>query len=401
MALDYNNKREVFVTGGGCVSAAGKDIETSIENMLFGVRNLCAPTRFHTDHPEPFPVFEIFENTILPKNLASKDLTLTALFGLAATLQALSDAGIAPQEIEGKNVGVCMGTTVGCALNNDSFYMDYREGKNPGMAPIKLFLNSNPASVIARYLKLSGPVQTVINACASGADAIGIGASWIKAGICDLVIAGGADELCKVTYNGFASLMITDNQPCRPFDKKRRGLNLGEGAGVLILSKEKGSTSSCLAPKCRISGYGTACDAYHLTTPAPDGRGLEKALIQALKDCGLSFSQIGFVNAHGTGTIDNDRVEESVLSKILPGIPFLSTKGYTGHTLGAAGAIEAVFTIFHLLSGRIPASIGFENQDDDMKQSPVKKSVFISKKAAISQSVAFGGNNSVLVFSKL
>lgn len=401
MTLGYQNKQDVVVTGIGCINAAGKDVDTSIDNMFSGIRNPAGPTRFSTDHPEPLPVFEVHENTILPRYPADRDLTLTALFGLAATMQALSDAGIAPRTLEGKNIGVCMGTTVGCALNNDAFYIDYRNGKQPGLAPIKRFLNSNPAAVIARHLKLSGPVQTVVNACASGSDAIGIGASWIKAGFCDLVIAGGTDELCKVTYNGFASLMITDDQPCRPFDKDRKGLNLGEGAGILILAPQTGTIFSAVAAKCRISGYGTACDAYHLTTPAPDGRGLEKALVQALKSSGFSPSRIGFVNAHGTGTRDNDRVEDKVLSKILPGVPFLSTKGYTGHTLGAAGAIEAVFTIRHLLDGRIPASIGFKNQDDEMHQSPVQETVLISKEAAISQSVAFGGNNAVLVFSKL
>lgn len=391
----------MFITGTGCVSALGENLESNIANMFSGLRNPKPPTRFSTDHPEQLPVFEIHENVVLSNDLACGDLTLTARFGLAAALQALSDAGIEPSALAGKNVGVCMGTTVGCALNNDPFYIAYREGKNPGMAPIKRFLNSNPASAIARHLELSGPVQTVVNACASGSDAVGIGASWIKAGICDLVIAGGTDELCKVTYNGFASLMIADDTPCRPFDRDRKGLNLGEGAGALILSSQEGVRFLNAKPRCRISGYGTACDAHHLTAPAPDGRGLENAILQALKESGVAPSQIGFVNAHGTGTRDNDRVEDKVLSKVLPGVPFLSTKGYTGHTLGAAGALEAVFTIRHLLDGRIPESIGFEIRDDDMNQSPVRQPLSISKTAAISQSVAFGGNNAVLVFSKV
>ncbi|MBF0201747.1 MAG: beta-ketoacyl-[acyl-carrier-protein] synthase family protein [Desulfamplus sp.] len=387
--------------GVGCVSAAGKDVDTGIETMFSGIRNPGAPTRFTTDHLRPLPVFEVNEATLPPGNADTGHLTLTARFGLGTALQALSDAGIHPASLGGRNVGVIMGTTVGCMLNNDGFYVDYRNGKKPGMSPVRRFLNSNPSGAIARYLKLAGPVQTVVNACASGSDAIGIGASWIRAGLCDLVIAGGTDELCKVTYNGFASLMIADAMPCKPFDKARNGLNLGEGAGVLILASHKGFAYCAADPKCRFSGYGTACDAYHLTTPAPDGRGLEKALLWALKESGIPASGIGFINAHGTGTKDNDRVEGKVLSKIVPKIPFLSTKGYTGHTLGAAGAVEAVFTVRHLLGGRIPASMGFENKDDEMNHSPVQEPINISKEAAISQSVAFGGNNSVLIFSKL
>jgi 3-oxoacyl-[acyl-carrier-protein] synthase II len=112
-----------------------------------------------------------------------------------------------------------MGTTVGCTLNNDQFYIDYKKGKNPGMDPVKRFLNSNPAASVVKEFELTGPAQSIVNACASGTDAIGIGASWIEAGLCDLVIAGGTDELCKVTYNGFISLMITDKDPCKPFDQ--------------------------------------------------------------------------------------------------------------------------------------------------------------------------------------
>ena len=153
--------------------------------------------------------------------------------------------------------------------------------------------------------------------------------------------------------------------------------------------------------KCFFAGYGSACDAYHLTAPKPDGQGLKKALEQAIKQSGLDKSDIGFINAHGTGTKDNDKVEDLALSEVLPGIPFFSTKGYTGHTLGAAGAIEAVFTIQHLINEKIPASIGFSNKDDTLKSSPVVKAQKLSCKAAISESVAFGGNNSTLIFSRI
>lgn len=401
MIYESKGTSGVYITGTGCVSALGTSLGECMANMFGNVRNPAPPTRFSTDHSVKYPVFEVSEDILSPLDSGIKGQTLTVRFALAAVSQALEDAGIDPDMLGNRRVGVCMGTTVGCALNNDPFYIDYKEGRRPGMKPIHRFLDSNPAACVARHFNLSGPVQTIVNACASGTDAIGVGASWIKAGICDLVIAGGTDELCKVTYNGFISLMITDHEPCRPFDRTRNGLNLGEGAGAVILQPEAGSHDSSAAAKCRVAGYASACDAYHLTAPAPDGRGLKRALQQAVSDSGLELSQIGFVNAHGTGTRDNDKVEGRVLSELTPGIPFFSTKGHTGHTLGAAGALEAVFTIQHLMDGRIPASMGFSRSDDELEQAPVQESTSVSCRAAVSQSVAFGGNNSVLVFSRV
>lgn len=396
-----NKNIRVSVRGTGCISALGSTIDECMSNMFANVRNITFPNRFVTDHPIQYPVFQIsdkFNSRISQKN---KDLTLTAQFGLAAAYQALEDAGIDPYDLKNKRVGVCMGTTVGCTLNNDQFYIDYKQGRSPGMSAIKRFLNSNPAAAVVKEFGLIGPVQSVVNACASGTDAIGIGASWIKAGLCDLVIAGGTDELCKVTYNGFISLMITDRNPCKPFDQKRNGLNLGEGAAAVILEPVPQKALLSSHHKCFTAGYGSACDAYHLTAPKPDGKGLKKALRQAIRQSCLDRSDIGFINAHGTGTKDNDKVEDLVLSEILPGIPYFSTKGYTGHTLGAAGAIEAVFTIQSLINEKIPESIGFSNKDDTLKSSPVKKAQKLSCKAAISESVAFGGNNSALLFSRI
>ena len=171
---------------------------------------------------------------------AGTDLLLTTRFALAATRQALADAGWDPGALRRLRVGVCLGTTVGSALNIEDFYREYRAGGSPDLETIERFLRSNPAAAVSRELGLDGPVQTVVNACSSGTDAIGIAASWLRAGVCDVVLAGGADELCRIIYNGFISLMITDDQPCRPFDRERRGLNLGEGAAVLVLERPSG-----------------------------------------------------------------------------------------------------------------------------------------------------------------
>jgi 3-oxoacyl-(acyl-carrier-protein) synthase len=282
-------------------------------------------------------------------------------------------------------------------MNDEVFYAEFLKGGSPEMPPIVRFLMSNPAHLIAREFDLTGPCETVVNACSSGTDAVGIGASWIQSGLCDMVIAGGADELCHVTYNGFISLMITDATPCKPFDRDRRGLNLGEGAAMLILESESSCQKRQKTPRARFLGYASSSDAYHLTAPHPQGEGLKRALLAALSFSHRNASDIAFVNAHGTATPDNDRVEGKVLHEILPGVPFISTKGYTGHTLGAAGAIEAAFTVACLERGMIPGNAGFTNLDPEVTVSPAAAATTVTGNTAVSQSLAFGGCNGVLV----
>ncbi|MEW5910239.1 MAG: beta-ketoacyl-[acyl-carrier-protein] synthase family protein, partial [Thermodesulfobacteriota bacterium] len=313
---------------------------------------------------------------------------------------AIRNAGWSPEDLSRLRVGVCMGTTVGCTMNNEDFYRELRTGGNPDMHPIRRFLISNPSHSVAGRLNLSGPLQTVVNACCSGTDAIGIGASWIRHEICDVVIAGGSDELCRVTYNGFISLMITDPSPCRPFDQNRKGLNLGEGAGVVVLESEAIRKKREKAPLAFVLGYGTAGDGFHLTAPKPDGSGLKQAIIQALSFSKTKRSRVGFISAHGTGTIDNDKVESRILSEVFPKIPFFSTKGHTGHTLGAAGAIQAVLTLICLQKQRLPANAGLEIPDPDLPATPNLCTRDFFSEIAVSQSLAFGGNNSVLVLQK-
>lgn len=385
----------VAVTGLGCLCAAGADLPSCLETLFREERNPQPPTRFGSGHPVRYPVFEV------PAEPAGGDgLSRTARLALAAAGEALADAGLERGALAGRRVGVCFGTTVGSAMNNEEFYRRFRGGEHPEMAAIERFLGSNPASVVARQYGLAGPCQTVVNACSSGTDAVGIGAAWIRSGLCDMVLAGGADELCRVTYNGFISLMITDESPVKPFDRLRKGLNLGEGAAVLVLESEEVRRLGKRPARAFVSGYGSACDAHHLTAPHPEGTGLKRALAEALAQSGTTPEAIAFVNAHGTGTPDNDRVESRVLAQALPGIPFLSTKGYTGHTLGAAGAIEAAFTVACLERGRVPANVGFAEADPELPAEPVRQAAAVRGDSALSQSLAFGGNNAVIVFSR-
>jgi 3-oxoacyl-[acyl-carrier-protein] synthase II len=390
----------VAVTGIGCLCAAGLNLKECMDSLFGGGCTPQPPSRFSSDHPTVYPVFEIYKTPSTSGNGPQLDIMLTAKFALTAAEEALTNAGLNRKILPDKRVGICIGTTVGSAMNNEEFYRDYRSSGRPHMDAITRFLNSNPAKVIAEQYGVAGPCQTIVNACSSGTDAIGLGASWIRSGLCDVVIAGGADELCRVTYNGFISLMITAESPCRPFDVDRKGLNLGEGAAMLVLESEAFCRKRNQVPHAMLLSYGSACDAYHLIAPAPDGRGLKQAIATAMAACQTSVDNIAFINAHGTGTPDNDRVESQVLNELLSGVPFLSTKGYTGHTLGAAGAIEAAFTIACLSAGKIPASAGFETPDPDLLSTPVQQETAVDGTIAISQSLAFGGNNAVVIFGK-
>ena len=393
-------ERAAAVTGLGCLCAAGACVEECLVSLFKGERNLRPPSRFKSTQKTIYPVFEVPDEFLREDLRKRKDVLLTSRLALAAAHEAVEHAGISSRDLAGKRVGVCVGTTVGSSMNNEDFYTAFRRGGNPDMAPISRFLGSNPASAIAKEFSLRGPCQTVVNACSSGTDAIGIGLTWIERGICDAVLAGGADELCHVTHNGFISLMITDDGPCKPFDRYRKGLNLGEGAGILLLESESSHRKRKGDVRSYLLDYGSSADAYHLTAPDPRGEGLKRALMEVLASPQVKAETISFVNAHGTGTPDNDRVESRVLSEILPGIPFLSTKGYTGHALGAAGAIEAVFTIACLEKGMIPANAGFSAPDPDLPASPVTERTTLRGDMAISQSLAFGGSNGVLLFKK-
>jgi 3-oxoacyl-(acyl-carrier-protein) synthase len=389
--------RPVAITGAGCLCAAGMTLDQTFRSLLHGERNPQPPKAFRSEHAEAFPVFEIYN--AVPEHGSERELLRTTRLAISAGMEALADAGLVAEDLSHVKVGVCIGTTVGSAMNNEEFYRQFRNGADPEMAPIDRYLRSNPASALARAYNLDGPCQTVVNACSSGTDAIGIGAAWIRAGLCDIVLAGGADELCRVTYNGFASLMINDSLPVKPFDLHRKGLNLGEGAGILVLESAELMAKRNKTQRGYVLGYGSATDAYHLTAPHPEGSGLRRALSEALQTAAVRPEQIAFINAHGTGTQDNDKVESLVLSDTFPGVPFASTKGYTGHTLGAAGAIEATLTLMCLEQQKMPANAGFQTVDPQLPAQPVSQVTSIKGKVALSESLAFGGNNSAVVIA--
>jgi len=390
-------KPTVRVAGIGAVSAAGRDVASHLNAFRDGLRNPVTHPPFNCSIAAP--TFQVAATlpTLPPQYNNSRTLRLT----MHALNEAMADAQIEkfPSSVR---VGVCIGTTVASQLNSLPFHEAYRRTGQPPLEPVYDYLHANLAQAVGDLLGVSGPRMTVCNACSSGADAIGIAASWIRAGLCDVAIAGGADEINRVPIAGFWSLGVMSSQPCAPFDRDRGGLNLGEGAGILVLESVAYSESRKKNHAFEIAGVGAACDAHHLTAPHPQGRGLDVAIHSALSQAGISPAEIAFINAHGTATLDNDRVEANLIARLFgPNVPFLSTKGYTGHTLGAAGGLEAVFTILGLREKWIPASVGFENQPEDISICPTRRRTNVDGEYALSTSLAFGGNNAAVVIRRI
>jgi 3-oxoacyl-(acyl-carrier-protein) synthase len=383
------------ITGLGAVSAAGMDVPETLACFAAGRRHVGPVSPAIS--PLGYPVFAVRG----PLRGADRSPSRTIQLALHALDEALAAAGL-NGDLSGLRVGVCMGTTVASQLNDIDFYTAHRKTGVAPMAPVERFLKGNLAEAVARDVRATGPCVTVVNACSSSSDAVGIALAWLRAGVCDLAIAGGADELNRIPVCGFGSLSVFSKEPCRPYDRDRQGLNLGEGAAVLILETEAAARRRGHATNLRVGGYGAACDAHHLTAPRPDGSGLEAAVRASLAEAGVAAGDVGFVNAHGTATRDNDKVEGAVLARVFgPGIRVLSTKGFTGHTLGAAGALEAVFTALALREGWIPGSPGFENKDDEIPIGAVKERTAVTGRWAVSTSLAFGGNNASLVIGSV
>ena len=438
------NAARAVVTGVGAVCAAGHCTREIMQNLYAGKRNPAPPRRLRVELPRGYPVFEVGDNlpdvsgffdfgrlerfrlsgsglTEAGKVLDSENprglkpaarraegesapgagISRTNHLALIALAEALRQARLDIKELKTRRVGVCLGTTVGCTLNDEPFYRSFRNGARPEITPVRRYLEGNPARLVSRALGLQGPVATIANACSSGTDAVGLAKAWVERDLCDVVIAGGCDELSRIPYLGFIRLLISAPEPCLPFDRHRQGLNLGEGAGILIVERAESAAARGVTALARIMGYASCADAHHPTAPHPQGRGFRRAIHLAIQQAGLEPAQIGFVNAHGTATLDNDRVEGRVLKELLgPGAPVVATKYYTGHTLGAAGGLEAVFTVQALIDQQVPPAAGFEEIDPEIGIELRRETSAVDARFALSNSLAFGGNNSVLLLER-
>jgi 3-oxoacyl-(acyl-carrier-protein) synthase len=396
----------VFVTGIGIISAIGNDIQEvqdSLINLRSGVGKL---TLIDSIYKNEIPVAEIkiSGSDLLPLANPAKNTphTRSALLALIAAKQAIRQSGI--ESLSDSRSGLISGTTVGGMDLSEKFYKRFMADHSRGrLRNIVGHDCGDNTETLARTLGIGGFISTINTACSSSANAIMVASRMIGHGLLDRAVAGGTDALTLFTLNGFNSLMILDREPCRPLDETRNGLNLGEGSGFLVLESEAMIRQSGKPVLAEVSGYGNACDAHHQTASSPEGNGAFLSMKFALESAGLTPGDIDYINAHGTGTKNNDLSEGIAVERIFGSkVPAISsTKAYTGHTLGAAGAIEAVISILALTNRNIYPNLRFSQQMNELNFLPV---TVLKTQASIrhimSNSFGFGGNNSTLIFSR-
>jgi len=395
----------VYVAGLGVISAIGNNAAenfASLKNEQAGMGDI---TLLNTIHKGILPVAEVkLSNdelaalTGLPNNISR-----TTLLSMVAAKEALEDAAI--PGFEGLRSGFVSANSVGGMDKSEDFFVEFLKDNNKGkLRNVFDHECGSMTEIVADKLGISDFMTTVSTACSSSANAIFYGARLIKNDMLDVVIAGGTDSLTKFTLNGFNTLMILDKEFCKPFDEHREGLNLGEGAGYLVLVSEKVAKTLNKQSYCMLSGYNNSNDAYHQTASSPDGTGSYLAMQGALKKSGLTPADIDYINLHGTGTPNNDSAEGTAIKRLFEPVfpPMSSTKSYTGHTLGASGGIEAVYSALAIKNQVIYPNLRFETRMDELPFEP--ETEFLSGqdiKHVMSNSFGFGGNCTSLIFSKI
>jgi 3-oxoacyl-[acyl-carrier-protein] synthase II len=391
----------VHITGMGIISAIGSSVEETFQSLSGCRSGIARINHLNTTHKNEFVAGEVkHSNEDLSKIAGTLNDNRTTLLGLIAAREAINTAGI--KNIKEARTGFISSTTVAGMCHTELLYKDFFENKTN-----ENFIDSHfsgvSTNVMARHLGITDYITTISTACSSAANAIMLGARLIKNNILDRVIVGGTDSLSRFTLNGFNTLMILDPEWCKPFDENRKGLNLGEGAAYLVLESDEQLKKFNKKSLGLLSGYGNANDAYHQTASSPEGYGAFLAMQKALKAAELSHEKIDYINAHGTGTPNNDSSEGIAMQNIFENkVPkFSSTKAYTGHTLAAAAAIEAVISLLSMQHQAIFPCLNRSAQMTDLAITPVstlEKNIHLQH--VMSNSFGFGGNCSTLIFSK-
>lgn len=394
----------VAITGMGIISAIGNNVEENYTSLIDGNIGISKISKIDTIHRDSIMVGEVATtNQEFEQKLGlgpSNNYSRTALLGVTAAKEAIENAGIT--DINAYKTGLISATSVGGMDKTEMYFYDYFEN-NTNHKYIAGHHGGDSTQKIAEQLGIEQSIVTTIStACSSAANAIMLGARLIKSGQLERVIVGGADCLSKFTINGFKTLMILSDTYNSPFDENRKGLNLGEAAAFLVLESDAVVQAENKKVLAYVKGYGNANDAYHQTASSENGEGATLAMQQALKVAELSSKDISYINAHGTATGNNDLSEgRAILSVFENNIPdFSSTKAYTGHTLAAAGAIEAVYSILALQNNVIFPNLNFKTQMKEFSLTPQLELKEKELQTVMSNSFGFGGNCSTLIFSK-
>lgn len=396
----------VFITGYGIITSIGNNADENYQSLIHRKYGFGELEFLDTVHKTDIPACEIKLNDHQLSELAGvpngQGHTRTVLLGIIAAREAMKMAGLSPDDI--RRSALLSATTTGGIRELERFYYNLQDHSQHGEFE-QYADTANPgehAERMADEFGMKRYIATVSTACSSSANSVMLGARLIDNEEVDTAICGGTEALSKFTINGFHSLMILDTAHCRPFDGSRRGLNLGEGAAYLVLESEEKVQRSGKTPIAELKGFGNTNDAFHQTASSPEGTGAFLAMDIALKSAMLSPHSIDYINTHGTATENNDLSEGLAIEKVF-GIkvpPFSSTKPYTGHTLAAAGSIEAVYCLMALQNGVIFPNLNFKQKMQELAILPETEIISnVHLQHILSNSFGFGGNSSSLVFS--
>ena len=410
---------KVYVTGVGMITPLGVDTKSTWKSLLQGKSGIAPIVAFDTEGFATTIAGESpdFDPTTYVDRKQARRLDRFAQMAVGATAQAMEQAGLDLQDgsVDATRVGSVIGSGIGGILTlSEQWAVLHEKGPdrvNPFLVPMML-ADMAPGQVSILY-GAKGPNYCTVTACASGADSIGIAAAMIRKGEIDIALAGGTEApICPIAVAGFNACMALSKRnhdpegASRPFDAERDGFVMGEGAGVLVIESEESMLRRGATPLAELAGYGASSDAFHVTQPAPNGEGGARAMINALAEAGMEPSDISYVNAHGTSTPMNDRLETEALKTVFGDeaykIKISSTKSMTGHLLGAAGGVEAAISVLAVADSAIPPTINLESPDPDCDLDytahHAQKGIV---NAAMSNNLGFGGHNASLIFKRV
>ncbi|MEO8430753.1 MAG: beta-ketoacyl-[acyl-carrier-protein] synthase family protein [Acidobacteriota bacterium] len=401
-----NKPRRVVVTGLGAVTSIGTNLPDFWNNLLAGqcgIRpfSLFDPAGYRTQTAAQ--VLEIPDGFLTPSE--RRRMSRADRMGVAAADEAVRMSGLDLERENPERIGVILGGGTSGLLDSEAYYEQHLHGEKGRPSHVLNHLPDAITDRIAQHFELQGIKSTITTACSSSANAMGYAHDAIAAGFADVIITGGSDVLARLTYGGFNSLRSVDPEPCRPFDRERKGLSIGEAAGILVFEEWERARRRGAPILAEFLGYGVTSDAYHMTAPDPSGVAGGRTVKSALAAAGVNADDVDYVNAHGTATPQNDSAETAALKEGLGDrarrIPISSIKSMIGHCLCASGAIEAVATVMTVREGRIPPTIHYENPDPACDLDCVPNAAREGRvDVAISDSFAFGGNSSVVVFAR-
>ena len=400
------NEKRCVITGLGLVCAIGNDTEECFESALNGKSGITDVKSFDTSACYSHKGAEVSSTN---EQLAKGRYDRTTALGIKAAGEALADAGIDTDSEGASDIGVILGSCIAGAACVEKYYNAKVKGGKGDIDDLKAMPASAIAGNVADYYNAGGITANIVNACAAGTLSVAMAIDLIRGGKGEIFLAGGCDSFSSLAYAGFHALRALAPSDCSPFNHSD-GITLGEGAGVLVVESYEHAVKRGAKIYCDVLGSGVSSDAYHITAPRPDGEGQMSVITRAVKNSGLKFTDIEYVNAHGTGTAKNDESEFLSLNTVFADnkdLSVSSTKSMTGHCLGAAGAIEAVLTVKALKEGKLPPTTGYSEEDlkvlaeksgdiNFIANKPLEKDI----KYAMSNSFAFGGNNASIVFAK-